>query len=154
MRAIFTEKSRTRDFIQHSSPWEQWLTHNHAYFENVKSESTEILEISFFCLDLLIHVLNYIVKITHYSFKLPQKHRETPLHETHQENSLLMLERDFLWKISNFHSCGSWHLSYRGREGCDFQMDLQIGRLYLKVTHPLCNILVPSTTESVHISCG
>ena len=30
MRAIFTEKSRTWDFIQHSSLWEQWNTQNHA----------------------------------------------------------------------------------------------------------------------------
>ena len=30
IRAIFTENSRTREFIQHSSLWEQWNTHNHA----------------------------------------------------------------------------------------------------------------------------
>ena len=30
MRAIFTEKSHTRDFIQHRSLWEQWNTQNHA----------------------------------------------------------------------------------------------------------------------------
>ena len=48
MKAIFTEKSWTQDFIQHSSLWEQWITHNHVQLENVNLESTEILEISLF----------------------------------------------------------------------------------------------------------
>ena len=30
MRPIFTRKSRTRDFMQHSSQWEQWNTHYYA----------------------------------------------------------------------------------------------------------------------------
>ena len=49
----FHRKSRTREFIQHSSLWEQWNTHNHAKLKNVKLESTEILEISFFFVYIL-----------------------------------------------------------------------------------------------------
>ena len=33
-------------------------------------------------------------------------------------------------------------------------MDCHIQQLYLKVTHPLCNILVKSTTEGVEMLCG
>ena len=33
----------------------------------------------------------------------------------------------------------------------DFQVDWHIGQFYLKGTHPLCNILVQSTTEGVDI---
>ena len=33
-------------------------------------------------------------------------------------------------------------------------MDWHIEQLYLKVTHPLCNVLVIATTEGVEISHG
>ena len=46
MRAIFTEKSRTRDFIQHSSLYGSNETHIIIRNLKMKSESTEILEIS------------------------------------------------------------------------------------------------------------
>ena len=51
MRTIFTES------LYSAQLWEQWNTHNHAWLENVKLESNEILEISFFCLYLLIHAI-------------------------------------------------------------------------------------------------
>ena len=40
------------------------------------------------------------------------------------------------------------------QRGCDFQIEWHIEQFYLKVTHPLCSILVNSTTEGVGISFG
>ena len=48
MRAIFLEN------LVHETLSE---THNHSFLENVKSESTESLEVSLFCLYLVIHAI-------------------------------------------------------------------------------------------------
>ena len=46
-----------------------------------------------------------------------------------------------LWKISVYFPLGE----------CDFQNGLLVEQLHLRFTLPLCNILVTSTTEGVHI---
>ena len=40
----------------------------HTIMHNAKLKSTEILEVCLFCLYLLIHVINEVVKITEYFF--------------------------------------------------------------------------------------
>ena len=67
MRAIFTEKSLFNTVVYGSNETHIGLIMHK--FENVKFESTEILEINFFVCIFWFMPLKDVVRITDYSFK-------------------------------------------------------------------------------------